>query len=96
MKIDRNTSVFPLRRQVIKALGGAALAGFHYARAQQCTVLGSPSLTEGPYFVDEDLIRTDIRVDPSDGSVQPGYPLSLAINVSQLKAALVYAFLNTR
>src|SRR5438105_13280830 len=83
MKIDKNTSVFPLRRQVIQAFAGAALAG--YARAQQCTTLGSPSLTEGPYFVDEDLIRTDIRVDPADGSVQPGYPLSLAINVSQLK-----------
>jgi protocatechuate 3,4-dioxygenase beta subunit len=85
MKIDKHTSVFPLRRQILKAFGGAALAGFHYAQAQECTVLGSPSLTEGPYFVDEDLIRSDIRVDPSDGSVQPGYPLSLAVNVSQLK-----------
>ena len=83
MKIDKNTSVFPLRRQVIKAFAAAAFAGV--ARAQQCTTIGSPSLTEGPYFVDEDLIRTDIRVDPSDGSVQPGYPLSLTINVSQLK-----------
>jgi protocatechuate 3,4-dioxygenase beta subunit len=84
MKIDKNTSVFPLRRQVIKAFAGAALAG--YARAQQCTTVGSPSLTEGPYFVDEDLIRSDIRVDPSDGSLQPGYPLSLTINVSQLSS----------
>ncbi len=49
-----------------------------------CTVLGSPSLTEGPYFVDEDLNRQDIRLDPVDGTLQAGLPLSLAINVSQL------------
>jgi hypothetical protein len=48
-----------------------------------CTVISSPSLTEGPYFVDEDLNRRDIRFD-SDGSMQAGLPLSLAINVSQL------------
>ena len=31
-----------------------------------------------------DLNRSDIRVDPSDGSIQPGYPVSLALNVMQL------------
>jgi hypothetical protein len=46
-------------------------------------VISSPSLTEGPYFVDEDLNRRDIRFD-SDGSMQAGLALSLAINVSQL------------
>jgi protocatechuate 3,4-dioxygenase beta subunit len=48
-----------------------------------CTVISSPSLTEGPYFVDEDLNRSDIRFD-ADGVLQPGLPLSLALNVSQL------------
>jgi protocatechuate 3,4-dioxygenase beta subunit len=48
-----------------------------------CTVISSPSLTEGPYFVDEDLNRRDIRFD-AQGSLQPGVPLSLAINVTQL------------
>ena len=48
-----------------------------------CTVISSPALTEGPYFVDEDLTRSDIRFD-ADGSIQPGVPLSLAINVAQL------------
>jgi protocatechuate 3,4-dioxygenase beta subunit len=39
----------------------------------------------GPvYFVDEDLNRNDIRIDPSDGTTQAGLPLSLGINVSQL------------
>ena len=39
----------------------------------------SPAKTEGPYFVDEKLNRADIRVDPTDGSVQAGIPLQLTI-----------------
>jgi protocatechuate 3,4-dioxygenase beta subunit len=60
-------------------IGGLPLSG-----QAGCAILSSPALTEGPYFVDEDLSRQDIRIDPSDGSVQAGLPLSLAINVSQL------------
>jgi protocatechuate 3,4-dioxygenase beta subunit len=41
----------------------------------------TPSKTEGPYWVDERLNRSDIRVDPSDGSVQAGIPLTLTIDV---------------
>jgi hypothetical protein len=43
-----------------------------------------PRQTEGPYFVDEKLLRSDIRSDPSDGTVRPGTPLSLAFAVSRL------------
>ena len=43
-----------------------------------------PSMTEGPYFVDEMLNRSDIRSDPTDGSVKEGLALSLKINVSQV------------
>jgi protocatechuate 3,4-dioxygenase beta subunit len=43
-----------------------------------------PVLTEGPYFVDEKLNRSDIRSDPSNGSVRPGTLLALTIRVSQL------------
>jgi protocatechuate 3,4-dioxygenase beta subunit len=39
----------------------------------------SPAKTEGPYFVDEKLNRADIRVDPTDNSVQAGIPLQLTI-----------------
>ncbi|MAT99066.1 MAG: intradiol ring-cleavage dioxygenase [Anaerolineaceae bacterium] len=46
-----------------------------------------PALTEGPYFVDERLNRSDIRSDPTDGSVREGAPLLLAFNVSQISAA---------
>lgn len=40
-----------------------------------------PELTIGPYFVDEQLNRFDIRSEPSDNSVKEGVPLTLAIGV---------------
>jgi protocatechuate 3,4-dioxygenase beta subunit len=43
-----------------------------------------PELTEGPYFVDDQLNRTDIRVDPSDGSIKEGAVLHLVFNVSDV------------
>lgn len=46
------------------------------------TCVVKPGLTEGPYFVDEKLNRSDIRVDPSDGSTREGVPLRLVVNVS--------------
>ncbi len=46
-----------------------------------------PALTEGPYFVDEMLNRSDIRSDPSDGSVRQGALLALTFRVSQLTNA---------
>lgn len=42
---------------------------------------GTPQQTEGPYFVDEKLNRSDIRADPSDGTVQQGIPLTLILHV---------------
>jgi len=52
------------------------------ATAPTCVV--KPQQTEGPYFVDEKLNRSDIRSDPSDGSVKQGVPLRLVLHVSQL------------
>lgn len=43
-----------------------------------------PEQTEGPYFVDEKLNRSDIRSDPSDGSSRAGVPLQLKFQVSQV------------
>jgi protocatechuate 3,4-dioxygenase beta subunit len=40
-----------------------------------------PALTEGPYFVDEKLNRSDIRVDPSDNSTRPGVPLTMTLRI---------------
>ena len=46
--------------------------------------VAKPELTEGPYFVDEMLNRSDIRVDPSDGSIKEGLPLLLTFSVSDV------------
>lgn len=46
-----------------------------------------PELTEGPYFVDEQLNRFDIRVDPRDGSIKEGLPLHLIYRVSDVTNA---------
>ena len=50
----------------------ASLATADAAVIPSCVV--RPEQTEGPYFVDEKLNRSDIRSDPSDGSVKPGVP----------------------
>jgi protocatechuate 3,4-dioxygenase beta subunit len=60
---------------------GWAAAG---TRAPACVV--RPEQTEGPYFVDERLNRSDIRSDPADGHVKPGAPLALAFLVSRVRA----------
>lgn len=43
-----------------------------------------PELTEGPYFVDAQLNRSDIRIEPSDGSVKEGVPIRLVFRVSDV------------
>lgn len=60
----------------------ASLATVHAAVIPSCVV--RPEQTEGPYFIDEKLSRSDIRSDPSDGSVKPGVPLRLAFHVSRV------------
>lgn len=40
-----------------------------------------PSQTEGPFFVDERLERSDIRTDPTTNVAKPGLPLRLAMTV---------------
>jgi len=46
--------------------------------------VAKPELTEGPYFVDEKLNRSDIRTDPTTGAVSVGVPLLLQFNISGL------------
>lgn len=42
------------------------------------------ALTEGPYFVDERLNRSDICSDPVTGAVSQGVPLTLKFNVTRV------------
>jgi protocatechuate 3,4-dioxygenase beta subunit len=50
--------------------------------APSCVV--RPQQTEGPYFVDEQLNRSDIRSDPADGSVKAGVPVRLGFHLSRI------------
>jgi len=60
------------------------LSGAGTVAVPACVV--RPEQTEGPYFVDEKLNRSDIRPDPSNGSVKEGVPLQLAFRVSQISS----------
>lgn len=62
----------------------SAGTGVNQAAQPSCVI--TPQQTEGPYFVDERLTRSDIRTDPSDGTVAEGVPLRLSLQVSQIAA----------
>ena len=55
--------------------------------AKAATCLATPAQTEGPYFVEENLNRPDIRTDPATGAVSPGISLKLKLNVSLANSA---------
>ena len=78
------------RREALALLGAGGLAALGAGRPAAAAPAGAcvvrPALTEGPYFVDARLERSDIRSDPADGSLRPGAPLRLALRVSRLSA----------
>jgi protocatechuate 3,4-dioxygenase beta subunit len=92
----RHPSVNLSRRQLLRLFGvtaATAIAGRKFleqlpfneasaATVPACVV--RPAQTEGPYFVDEKLNRSDIRSDPSDNSPKAGVPLHLQFRVSQI------------
>ncbi len=46
-----------------------------------------PEMTEGPYYVNEDLNRSDVRSDTNTGTIKAGTPLVLTFNVSQVSGS---------
>lgn len=71
------------RRDILLMLGASLLAGRAASqpagRPPACVV--TPEQTEGPYFSDVRLNRSDIRSDPADGSVRRGIPLAMVLRV---------------
>ena len=63
---------------------GTRSTGLPATGSATCVV--RPELTEGPYFVDERLNRSDIRSDPLSGAIKPGVPLEVSFNVSRFAA----------
>ena len=43
-----------------------------------------PEIEEGPFFVDHQLNRSDVRIDPTNGAVSAGLPLRLSFDLSQI------------
>jgi protocatechuate 3,4-dioxygenase beta subunit len=81
---------------LIGASGAALLAGLTPApgRAQSTaggaalpSCIARPQQTEGPFFVEEALNRSDIRSDPRSGEAAAGVPLRLTFRVSRLSGA---------
>jgi len=64
--------------------GTAIPAGLVAQASSLC--IATPEETEGPYFVEEMLNRSDIRTDPSDGTTRPGVPLLLTFNIASVSA----------
>ena len=68
----------PSRRELLALIGSTALAG--RAMATESCAPAAAAQTQGPYWIDEMLNRSDIRVDPSTGLQSVGVPLNLALN----------------
>lgn len=82
------------RREAMVLLGATGAAWLIGRRANAWTVSDTPrslcivrpEQTEGPYFVDARLHRSDIRSDPTDGRIKAGIPLMLTLQVMRLNA----------
>ena len=81
------------RRQVLTLLGATSalwlmgdrlISRGSYAGIPVPSCVVRPEQTEGPYFVDEHLNRSDIRSDPMTGQVTPGTPLALTLQIFRL------------
>ncbi len=80
------------RRELVALLGMSGVAAMTDplfgqsgpSVAPSCVV--QPEQTEGPYFVDKMLNRSDVRTDPATKAGKAGLPLYVAFNVSQMGA----------
>lgn len=87
------------RRALLGRVAGAAATLVVSQKLAGCSAVGpddddgtggstscvvTAALTEGPYFVDERLNRSDIRADPVSGAVSQGALLDLSFNVSRV------------
>lgn len=81
---------------LIGASGAALLAGLAPGPGRALSTPGGgalpscvarPQQTEGPFFIEEALNRSDIRSDPRSGEVVAGVPLRVTFKVSRLSGA---------
>lgn len=53
----------------------------------QLSCVAKTALTEGPFFVDEKLNRSDIRADPSTGAIKAGASLKMKFYVGRISSS---------
>ena len=84
------------RREALALLGAGGVAALGAGRPASAAVPDAcvvrPALTEGPYFVDVKLGRSDIRSDPADGTLRPG----VMVDVWHCDAAGLYSDVTDR
>jgi protocatechuate 3,4-dioxygenase beta subunit len=66
----------------VASAGGDTLRQATVSKVPACVV--RPELTVGPYFVDKQLERSELRVEPTTGAFREGVPLALIFNVSRV------------
>jgi len=72
------------RREALARLGAAALAAMPFVDARGAACVATPAQTEGPFFLDTRLERSDLRTDPAGGAPpRAGLPLALELRVSR-------------
>ena len=90
---DRQIGRMLTRREALRLLGATGMLLLLGCNQERQPAAGSgmcvvrPEETEGPYFVDEMLNRSDIRSDPTDGTIKEGAPLALTFRVKQMSGS---------
>lgn len=90
---DMPTGRLLTRRETLALIGvsGTALLGrafpAHAAPGPLPACVVRPAQTEGPFFVDGELDRSDIRGDARGGNVRQGTPLKIRFNVARIDGA---------
>lgn len=87
---DQTHGLILTRRQTLQLLGGSGLLMLgsslpSFASSSPATIcITRPQQTEGPYFVDEVLHRSDLRTNVASGELMAGTAFELSFFVGQL------------
>lgn len=90
---DKPVGKILTRRQALRLFGAASSVAVGAGLIEGVVAQGGatlpscvvrPAMTEGPYFVDEKLNRSDVRSDTKTGTVKDGVPLTLTFLVSRV------------
>ena len=78
------------RREALARLGAAALAALPFVDARGAVCVATPAQTEGPFYLDTRLERSDLRTDPAGGAApRAGLPLALEGTFSPKRIVII-------